>query len=255
VLRLRQVALVARSIAPVIEEMRDVLGLEVAFRDPSVASFGLENAVFPLGDQFLEVVSPIREGTAAGRYLERRGGDGGYMIILQCDDPAERERRIVALGIRKAFEQDLGGYRVLQLHPRDTGGCFLSVDFQAGGEDRKGRWHPAGPNWQAAVRTGVVCGISAVEIQSPDPARLATRWHEILDRPIGPDSTLRLDDGAIRFEADRDGRGEGLRAVELVAVDRSRLPAAEERRGQRISDDCVAIGGVEFRLTFERNAR
>jgi Glyoxalase-like domain len=195
VLRLRQVALVARSLAPIVEEIRDVLGLEVAFRDPSVASFGLENALFPIGDQFLEVVSPIRQGTAAGRYLDRRGGDGGYMVILQCDDPAERERRAVALGIRKAFEQDTGGYRhhgrgnpitgareargavagdprsaardrfdvetrVLQLHPRDTGGCFLSVDFQEGGEDREGPWHPAGPTWRAAVRSGVVCSMT-----------------------------------------------------------------------------------------------
>jgi hypothetical protein len=247
--------LVARSLGPVVEEIRDVLGLEVAFRDPSVASFGLENVVFPIGEQFLEVVSPIREGTAAGRYLDRRGGDGGYMVILQCDDPAERERRITALGVRKAFEQDLGGYRVLQLHPRDTGGCFLSVDFQAGGEDRKGPWHPAGPNWQAAVRTGIVCGISAVAIQSPDPGRLATRWHEILDLPIGPDSTLRLDDAAIRFEEDRNGRGEGLRGVELITVDRSRLLAAAERRGQRIADGCVAICGAEFHSGVGGSAR
>src|SRR5262249_61195110 len=128
--RLCQVPVVARSIAAVVEAIRGVLGLEVAFREPSVGSFGLENVVFPIGDQFLEVVSPIREGTAAGRYLDRRGGDGGYMVILQCDDPDERARRAATLGVRKAFEQNLGGYRVLQLHPRDTGGCFLSIDFQ-----------------------------------------------------------------------------------------------------------------------------
>ncbi|MET0152593.1 MAG: VOC family protein [Candidatus Binatia bacterium] len=254
-LRLRQVALVARSLAPVVEEIRDVLGLEVAFRDPSVASFGLENALFPIGDQFLEVVSPIRQGTAAGRYLDRRGGDGGYMVILQCDDPAERERRAVALGIRKAFEQDTGGYRVLQLHPGDTGGCFLSVDFQEGGEDREGPWHPAGPTWPAAVRSGVVCGITAVEIQSPEPAKLAARWQEILDLPLETDSTLRLDDAAIRFGEDRDGRGEGLGALELVTVDRSRLLAAAERRGHRVSVNRVEICGTGFHLAADRSAR
>jgi hypothetical protein len=248
VLRLRQVALVARSLTAVVEEIRDVLGLEVAFRDPSVGSFGLENVVFPIGDQFLEVVSPIREDTAAGRYLDRRGGDGGYMVILQCDDPDERERRAATLGVRKAFEQDLGGYRVLQLHPRDTGGCFLSVDFQAGGEDRKGPWHPAGPSWQTAVKTDVVRGISAVEIQSPEPAGLAARWHEILDRPIASDGTLRLDDAAIHFQRESDGRGEGLGALELIAVGRERLLAAAERRGRRALRDEVVICGTRFRL-------
>ena len=247
-LRLRQVALVTRSLAPLVEQIRDVFGVDVAFRDPSVESFGLENALFPIGDQFLEVVSPIREGTAAGRYLERRGGDGGYMIILQCDDPAEVEDRIAPLGIRKAFEQDLGDYHVLQLHPRDTGGCFLSIDSQAGGEDRQGPWHPAGPSWQQAVRTDVVRGISAVEIQSPEPARLAMRWREILERPIALDGTLRLDDAVIHFLPESDGRGEGLGALELIAVDRARLLAAAERHGCRASQDEVVICGTRFRL-------
>jgi Glyoxalase-like domain len=248
VLRLRQVALVTRSLAPLVEQIRDVFGVEVAYRDPSVESFGLENALFPIGNQFLEVVSPIREGTAAGRYLERRGGDGGYMIILQCDDPAEVEDRIAPLGIRKAFEQDLGDYHVLQLHPRDTGGCFLSIDSQAGGEDRQGPWHPAGPSWQQAVRTDVVRGISAVEIQSPEPARLAMRWREILERPIALDGTLRLDDAVIHFLPESDGRGEGLGALELIAVDRARLLAAAERRGCRALQDEVVICGTRFRL-------
>jgi hypothetical protein len=248
VLRLRQVALVARSLAAVVEEIRVVLGVEAAFRDPSLASFGLENVLFPIGDQFLEVVAPIRAGTAAERYLDRRGGNGGYMIILQCDDPEDRERRIAALGIRKVLEQSIDGYRILQLHPRDTGGCFLSVDFQAGGEDRQGPWHPAGPNWRAAVRTGSVRGLAAVEIQSPQPARLASRWQEILDRPIEPEGTLRLDDAVVRFVDESDGRGEGLATLELVAVDRSGVLAAADRRGCRGPDGDVVIGGSRFRL-------
>ena len=39
------------GLAPVVEEMREVFGLKVACRDPAVAAFGLENAVFPVGKQ------------------------------------------------------------------------------------------------------------------------------------------------------------------------------------------------------------
>ena len=78
-LRLRQIALVARELAPIEKDLIDVLGIEVCFRDPGVAHFGLENALFPIGNQLLEVVAPVQENTAGGRYLERRGGDGGYM--------------------------------------------------------------------------------------------------------------------------------------------------------------------------------
>ena len=42
------------------------------FDDPGVGEFGLINAVFPVGDTFVEVVSAVQPGTTAGRYLARR---------------------------------------------------------------------------------------------------------------------------------------------------------------------------------------
>ena len=59
-LRLRQVALLARDLEATVEDLRAVFGIEVGFRDPGVAFFGLANAVFPVGDAFLEIVSPAR---------------------------------------------------------------------------------------------------------------------------------------------------------------------------------------------------
>src|SRR5262245_66578243 len=81
--RLRQVALVAAELEPAVDSLCDVLGLEVAYHDPGVEVFGLRNAVMPVGDTFLEVVAPDRPGTTAGRLLDQRGGDGGYMVIVR----------------------------------------------------------------------------------------------------------------------------------------------------------------------------
>src|SRR5262245_59780328 len=99
-MHIRQVALVASALEPVVADLCAVFGLEVAFRYPGVAVFGLHNAVMPVGMQFLEVVSPTREDTTAGRFLARRGGDGGYMVILQTDDLAADRRRLATLGVR-----------------------------------------------------------------------------------------------------------------------------------------------------------
>ena len=249
-LRLRQIALVARQLAPVVDDLSAVFGIEVAYRDPGVAAFGLENAVFPIGSQFLEVVAPVREGTAGGRYLERRGGDGGYMVILQCDEHAPRKRRVAELGIRKAFAQDEPEYRLMQLHPRDTGGSFLEIDEQIGGEDPNGPWQPAGRDWRAAVRTDVVRAIAAAEIQADEPSALAGRWGEILEIPVERNgaASLRLDNATIRFVAATDGRGEGLGGVDLVVADRARLLAAAERRGCRSGDGHVLLCGTRFRI-------
>lgn len=236
-LRLRQIALVARSLAPVERTIRDALGLEVAYRDPMVAPWGLENAVFPLGHQFLEVVAPTKEGTAGGRQLDRRGGDGGYMVILQCDDQKAYRERAVELTVRTAFEFEDHGYRCWQLHPRDTGGAFLEIDVQGGGEDMQGPWHPAGKDWQKAIRTDVVKGIAGAEIQSPDPAALAARWSTLLGRPVEPGADgvagIRLDNAELRFVPDRDGRGEGLGGIDVILSAPRALPSE--------------IGGVRLR--------
>ena len=46
-------------------------------------------------------------------------------------------------------------------HRRDRQHATGPLDHQVGGEDMNGPWEPAGKNWQPAVRTHVVNGISA----------------------------------------------------------------------------------------------
>ena len=47
-LRLRQIAGVAAKLKPIEDELIDVLGIEVCYRDPNIDYFGLENALFPI---------------------------------------------------------------------------------------------------------------------------------------------------------------------------------------------------------------
>ena len=237
--RLRQVALVARELEPVVDELHRHLGLEVAYRDPAVAMFGLHNAVMPAGNQFIEVVAPVRDDTAAGRYLDRRHGDGGYMVILQCSEHERRRERVRELGVRTAFEHVGDEYRIMQLHPADTGGSFLEIDEQVGGEALDGPWEPAGPDWKRARRTQRIAGVVAAELQSPDPDRLAARWSDILELPTtsaGDAALIELDGATLRFVPDEDGRGEGLGGIDLQLA-----PGAEP-------PDVTAIGGVRLRF-------
>jgi len=244
-LRLRQIALVAHQLEPVVDDLAAVLGLAVAYRDPGVATFGLHNAVMPAGNQFIEVVAPIQEGTAGGRYLERRHGDGGYMVIMQCDDHPALKARLAPLGVRAALEHDGRHYLLLQLHPRDTGGSFLEIDVQLGGEAEDGPWEPAGEHWHDA-RMDLTLGIVAATLQSDDPAALAARWSAILDRPIvavDEVPTIALDNAELRFVVATDGRGEGLGGIDVRVADADRAVRAAEDRGL-VRDDQLLIGGV-----------
>jgi hypothetical protein len=251
-LRLRQIALVAAELDPVVDDLTSILGIEVCFQDPGVAHFGLHNKLMPVGNQFLEVVAPIQENTAGGRYLQRRGGDTGYMVITQCDEQAPRRARIEELGVRLVTDHRWDGFANMQLHPKDTGGTFFEIDQQEGGEALDGLWVPAGPDWQQHVRTDVVSAITAAEIQSPEPERVAARWSEIaeIDLLEGEDGapTMTLDNAAVRFVEATDGRGEGLGAIDVAAVDKDRVLATAEQRDRRTGDDQDTIGGLRINL-------
>jgi hypothetical protein len=215
--RLRQAVLVAADLTAAEQKIGRSLGLAVCYRDPQVAAFGLVNALFPIGDKLLEVVSPSRPGTTAGRLLDKRRGDGGYMLILQVDDLDEMRRRIAAEQVRIVFEAVAVGVIGLHLHPRDVGGTILSVDQT----DRWDDWPWAGPSWREHGTVGNVRDITAVEIQANDPSSMAQRWGRILGRPVERHS-IALDEGAIRFVAVADDRGEGMSAIDLAATDGKR---------------------------------
>ena len=251
-LRLRQICLVARDLARSVDELKEIFGLEVCYVDPGVERFGLRNSLLPIGSQFLEVVAPFQENTAGGRYLDRRGGDGGYMVITQCDDVEPRKQRVAELGVRIAQPLESTHHRGMQLHPKDTGGALFEIDWHEGGEDPAGPWSPAGPDWKPAVRTDVVSRILAAELQSPDPKTLAERWSGIAQIELGRDAQgrleLPLENARLRFVEATDGRGEGLGGVDLAVVDRKRLLEAAEKRGRRVSDDLVNVCGTRFGL-------
>ncbi|MEE9606258.1 MAG: VOC family protein [Myxococcota bacterium] len=246
-MRLRQVALVARDLDPVVEALCRVLGIEVAYRDPGVGVFGLRNAVLPVGETFLEVVSPERPDTSAGRFLERRGGDGGYMVIVQTDPLDAARRRVSELGVRIVWETTLEDAATIHLHPRDLGGAILSLDAM----DPPDSWRWAGPAWKGHVRTDVTLAIAGVEIEARDPAAMAARWSGVLARPASASGAgeheITLDSGSIRFAPEREGRGEGVSSLLVRARDPEELLERAREAGSPVSAAGIKIGGVHIR--------
>jgi hypothetical protein len=208
--------LAARELDRVVERLRTELGLGEPFSDPGVEYFGLHNAVFALGDTFLEVVSPIRPDTSAGRLLERRGGDCGYMLMLQVDDLPKARARAAGSGVREVFEVSLADIAEVHLHPADMRGAIVSLSTP----QPPGSWRWGGPDWvQRAVRGLAVAG---AKVAVRDPERVADQWDAVLGAP--PHSA------GIEFTEDQDEPG--LVEIALVGDGRARNP--------------VEVGGVRF---------
>lgn len=250
-LRLRQICLVAADLAPAAEHLEAIFGLVECHRDSNVAAYGLENVLFPVGTDFIEIVAPTRAGTAAGRFLERNKGRHGYMIIMDCDDPAARQKHCAAIGVRTAHLIRHEGYLGVQLHPKDTGGAMLEFNHTDGGEDPRGNYSPAGPRWQSSIRTDVSLRLVAAEIECSDPAGFAARWGEILQKPVQAQVEggvqIVLDAGAIDFMPAI--RGDAVLAgVRLQVVNRAGVLRAARARGCVGADGAIEVCGVRFNV-------
>jgi hypothetical protein len=232
--RLRQVALVAHDCGQVADELRAAFGWGEPFHDPGVGRFGLTNAVFAAGDTFVEVVAPVQAGTTAGRYLERRGGDGGYMAIFQVPDLAAARARLPGLGVRVVWTADLPDIAGTHLHPKDVPGAIVSLDWA----EPAGSWRWAGPDWTGRVPEHPGGGgVTGVTIEVADPAAAAARWAAVLGVTWAASGTAAGIELAgwgqrLRFEPARPGQGEGITAVSIAG-----LPAGRAAR---------VIGGVRF---------
>lgn len=213
VFRLRQVVIAARDLEAAVDRLCTDLKLRVCFNDPGVSEFGLHNALLTVGDQFIEVISPIINNTAAGRLLDRRKADvTAYMVMFEVDDLDSRIAALDRAQVRTVWSGDYPTIRGRHLHPGDVGGAIVSLDQPV----PQGSWAWGGPAWTAHTDNSVVTSIAGYTIATDDPAAVTRGW-----------SLLGLLHG-VRFT-------DGTRSeIELTATDRGNV-------GQLVALDQVTL--------------
>ena len=253
-IQLRQICLVARELDRTIDDLEHIFGIQRCFVDPGVGRFGLVNTLLPIGRNLLEVVAPVEENTAAGRYLDRRNGDGGYMVICQADSAANQQavrQRALDNGVRIAWEVDRDNWNICQIHPGDMKAAFFEIDWDQA-NDFTGNWEPAGGTaWFDKVDQSVTVDYAAVELQGPDPVDLAELWGKVAGLPVRRDGSvlhMALNNVDVRFVAAEDGRGYGLGGLDLKVRDAAGIKARAQARGCAVGEDQVTVCGVRFRL-------
>lgn len=171
--RLRQAVIAAHDLDAVTGRLRTELGLGEPYADEAVSWFGLRNAVFALGDTFLEVVSPARPDTSAGRLLERRGADCGYMLMFQVPSLEPVLARARGAGVREVFSVSLEDMAEVHLHPADMRGAIVSLSEP----HPPSAWRWGGPGWELRSAPLEVAG---ARIAVADPEAVIARWGSIL---------------------------------------------------------------------------
>ncbi len=248
-LRLRQICLVAPHLEPVVGDIAGIMGLRVCRRDGNVAKYGLENALLPVDTILLEVVAPFQAGTAAGRFLDKTAGRGGYMAIFCCDDPDARSRHAATLGVRTANVIDHPPYHGVQLHPRDCRAAFIEFNHTDGSDDILGPYPPAGPDWQKSISGEVTRALVGVEMQSPEPQGLAEHWGRIIGiavtRNRRDEPELKLPNADFHFVK---GATDLMSGLTFRVRNIARVCESAAARGCTVANNAFRLGGVTFRL-------
>lgn len=263
---IRQVVVATNNLRELGAEICAIFDVKLAFKD-DLSVFGLENVLIPFGHDFVEVLTPIvpNQECAGGRWIDRHGGDCGYMVIAQVSDfeaavaPAEaHEIRSVWDIDREAFNVDI---LARHLHPADIGGAILSLDEMQPTE----HWPWAGPreHWLENVSTSRVTGVDGVVFVCKDPLVTATKWGDVLDvdsaecqrgdEPSGYE--LAYGSSSVRFipcegpYADLGLKGSALLAgFDIRTSDKKAILATAKQRHAKADDTSVWLGGVRWNL-------
>ncbi len=225
-------------------KLRDLLGLGEPYCDPGVAEFGLENEVFAVGDQFLEVIYPISDAAPARRFVDRTEGGGGYMAIFQTNDIAAVRRRATENKVRRVWEVDLEDISATHLHPADMGAAIVSVDEPRPADS----WRWAGPDWIERRGEGLCAGLAGLELTASDPERLLKRWANILG--LAHDAaalSMPLTGGDVTVS---EGLVDGISTFVLFAENPDEVLQRAEAAGLPCESGAIQFGGVRF--SFQR---
>ncbi len=250
-MRIRQIVFAARDLHQSQDVLATLLGLTHPFRDPGVAEFGIDNAVFCFGDQFIEVIAPTQPDTACSRHLDRLG-NSGYMLILQTDNLSRERARFTQLGVRTVWSAEFDDISAMHLHPKDVGAAIVSVD-----EPRPAAsWRWGGPQWPLQHSQQGRCGLQRVRgitLRTHQPQAMAQRWAQVLGRPAPTGQAngwrVALVDGFADFQSTGTGSAvEGVAGFSLAVVDPDAVLARASALGLPVVGGCIRVLGTSLSL-------
>ena len=247
-MRLRQLVIATNKIEVLADNICDLFELKRTYSDPELIVFGLENILIPLGDTFIELVTPVKENTSAERFLKKRDGDGGYMVIVDTDDLSEEKKRLEKEKLDIVWHENRKFYDIhgqsLHLHPKQVGGAILSIDRM----NPTSSWLWAGTEWEKDINKSMVSHLSGVNICSPDPDNLLCNWERALGRKRAANGTsIDLSGSSINFVINTQSQSEHISAFQIHTGKRLEIEKRAASRGVFINNN-IRLGGVDFLL-------
>ena len=229
--RVRHFVLATDDMAFVCDQIYEVLGLPATPKKPGpgvTEAYGFYSTMMRVGTTMIEVVQPMKSDHHLGGWLAERGGDGGYMVVMQTYDDAALIARAKAERLALTRDMMFKGQHMIQFDYKHFGTHFELYKYAP--EDNWWGDPLNGPYSDARVVSDIFGSDVAVE----NPAEIAEQAARLfLGKRTG--NSVAFGDRTINF-VPVVGKARGLVALELKAREPARV------------GDWARIGGVQFRL-------
>ena len=122
------VAIAVRDLEAAIDYYQRAFGAEVDHRE-IVESDGVEEALLKVSDSYIQLLTPTRDDTGVGRFLESKG-EGLHHVGYRVDDCQEALASMVAAGATAIDQSPRPGSRgttVAFIHPKGSFGTLIEL--------------------------------------------------------------------------------------------------------------------------------
>ena len=127
-MKIDHIGIATRQIDEALALWRDALGLQVDLME-EVTEQGVRVAMLPIGETHIELLEPLSENSAVGRFLEKRG-PGLHHIAIKVTDIRASLAQLKEKGTRLIDETPRRGARgclVAFVHPSSANGVLLEL--------------------------------------------------------------------------------------------------------------------------------
>ncbi len=127
-MKIDHLGIAVHSLSDALAFYRDALGLELDHTE-TVAAEGVQVAMLPVGESRIELLEPLSEATAVGRFLAKRG-EGLHHICYEVENLAAKVEDLKARGVRVLDgypRRGAGDKLVAFLHPASANGVLIEL--------------------------------------------------------------------------------------------------------------------------------
>jgi methylmalonyl-CoA/ethylmalonyl-CoA epimerase len=122
------VGIAVRDLEAAVDHYRRTLGVEPVHRE-IIETDGVEEALFKIGNSYVQLLAPTGPDTPVGKFLEKNG-EGVHHVGYRVDDVAATVEHLMAEGVPMVDEVPRPGSRgttVAFAHPKGFGGVLVEL--------------------------------------------------------------------------------------------------------------------------------